>query len=85
MSFEYYEISRVFRSLGIFGLIMLFYKSGWFNWLFALARPVGQMAFTNYLDAIIGVRCIFLWNWIGHVLQATALRNILRGRSSLDH
>jgi uncharacterized membrane protein YeiB len=39
----------VFRSLGIFGLIMLMYKSGWFNWLFELMRPVGQMAFTNYL------------------------------------
>ncbi len=47
--FEYYEISRTFRALGIFGLIMLLYKSGWFKWLFALMRPVGQMAFTNYL------------------------------------
>jgi uncharacterized protein len=28
---------------------MLLYKSGWFKWLFALTRPVGQMAFTNYL------------------------------------
>ncbi|MES1214764.1 MAG: DUF418 domain-containing protein [Bacteroidota bacterium] len=49
VSFEYYEISRTLRSLGIFGLIMLIYKSGWFKWLFALVRPVGQMAFTNYL------------------------------------
>lgn len=48
-SFQYYEISRTFRALGIFGLIMLLYKSGWFKWLFALMRPVGQMAFTNYL------------------------------------
>ncbi len=47
--FEYYEISRTLRSLGIFGLIMLLYKSGWFKWLFKLMRPVGQMAFTNYL------------------------------------
>ena len=47
--FEYYEISRALRSLGIFGLIMLLYKSGLFKWLFALVRPVGQMAFTNYL------------------------------------
>jgi uncharacterized protein len=46
---EYYEISRTFRALGVFGLIMLLYKSGWFKWLFALMRPVGQMAFTNYL------------------------------------
>ena len=49
ISFEFYEISRTFRALGIFGLIMLLYKSGWFKWLFALMRPVGQMAFTNYL------------------------------------
>jgi uncharacterized protein len=47
--FEFYEISRTLRSLGIFALIMLLYKSGWFKWLFALMRPVGQMAFTNYL------------------------------------
>ena len=46
---EFYEISRTLRSLGLFGLIMLLYKSGWFKWLFALMRPVGQMAFTNYL------------------------------------
>jgi uncharacterized protein len=49
LHFEFYEISRTFRSIGIFGLIMLLYKSGWFKWLFALLRPVGQMAFTNYL------------------------------------
>ncbi len=49
VSFEFYEISRTLRALGIFGLIMLLYKSGWFKWLFALMRPVGQMAFTNYL------------------------------------
>jgi len=47
--FDYYELSRTLRSLGIFGLIMLLYKSGLFKWLFALLRPVGQMAFTNYL------------------------------------
>jgi uncharacterized protein len=47
--FEYYELQRFFRSVGIFALILLLYKSGWFNWLFSLMRPVGQMAFTNYL------------------------------------
>jgi uncharacterized protein len=48
-SFTLYEIPRTFRSVGLFGLIMVLYKTGWFNWLFALVRPVGQMAFTNYL------------------------------------
>lgn len=47
--FQMYEISRMLRSLGLFGLIMLLYKSGWFNWMFKLMQPVGQMAFTNYL------------------------------------
>jgi len=49
VSFSSYEVSRTFRSIGILGLIMLLYKSGLFKWLFALLRPVGQMAFTNYL------------------------------------
>lgn len=49
VSVEFYEISRTLRALGIFGLIMLLHKSGWFKWFFALMRPVGQMAFTNYL------------------------------------
>ena len=44
-----YEVSRTFRSIGILGLIMLMYRSGLFKWLFNLMRPVGQMAFTNYL------------------------------------
>ena len=47
--FNITEIGRVLRALGIFGIIMLMYKSGWFKWFFSLTRPVGQMAFTNYL------------------------------------
>ena len=31
ISFESYSVSRLFRTFGIFGLIMLLYKSGWFN------------------------------------------------------
>jgi uncharacterized protein len=57
--FEFYELSRFFRSVGIFGLIMLLYKSGWFKWLFNLMRPVGQMAFTNYLMQSIICGLIF--------------------------
>jgi uncharacterized protein len=48
--FHFFEFSRTFRALGLFGLIMLMYKSGVFKWLFSLLRPVGQMAFTNYLS-----------------------------------
>ena len=47
--FELYEVARTIRSIGVFAVIMLLYKSGLFKWLFALMRPVGQMAFTNYL------------------------------------
>ncbi len=47
--FEFYQLSRVFRALGILGLIMVLYKSGMVKWLFNMFRPVGQMAFTNYL------------------------------------
>ena len=48
-SISYYQLHRALRSLGLFAAIMLLYKSGLFKWLFALMRPVGQMAFTNYL------------------------------------
>jgi uncharacterized protein len=51
--FELYTLSRLGRSLGLLGLIILLYKSGWVNWLFNLMRPVGQMAFTNYLTQSI--------------------------------
>lgn len=46
---DFYQAQRLVHSIGIFGLIMLLYKSGLFKWLFALMRPVGQMAFTNYI------------------------------------
>lgn len=48
-AFNFYEIQRLVHSIGIFGLIMLMYKSGWFKWLFTMMRPVGRMAFSNYL------------------------------------
>ena len=55
VSLNFYQVQRMLRSLGFFGLIMLLYKSGWFKWFFALFRPVGQMAFTNYLmQSLIG-------------------------------
>ena len=47
--FEFYELQRFMRSIGIFGLIMLLYKSSFLNRLFIWMQPVGQMAFTNYL------------------------------------
>ena len=63
VKFSYYEISRTFRSLGLFGLIMLLYKSGLFKWLFKLFQPVGQMAFTNYLSQ--SILCGFIFFGVG--------------------
>jgi uncharacterized protein len=57
--FEKYTLSRFLRSIGIFASIMLLYKSGWFKWLFALMRPVGQMAFSNYLTQSLICGLIF--------------------------
>ena len=55
VALDYFQIARTCRSLGFFGLIMLMYKSSWFKWFFELFRPVGQMAFTNYLmQSLIG-------------------------------
>lgn len=53
VSFENYTLSRTIRTFGVFGTIMLLYKSGWFKWFFSLLQPVGQMAFTNYLTQSI--------------------------------
>ena len=55
VSFDHYQLARMLRSLGFFGFVMLLYKSGAFKWFFNLFRPVGQMAFTNYLmQSLIG-------------------------------
>ncbi len=56
---ETYTVSRALRSLGIFGAVMLLFKSGFFKWFFALMRPVGQMAFTNYLTQSLICGIIF--------------------------
>jgi len=55
VSFDPYQLARMLRSLGFFGFVMLLFKSGAFKWFFNLFRPVGQMAFTNYLmQSLIG-------------------------------
>ena len=59
VKFETYTISRALRSLGIFSAVMLLFKSGFFKWFFALMRPVGQMAFTNYLTQSLICGIIF--------------------------
>jgi len=66
VSFEMYNLDRTFRTLGVFGGIMLLYKSGVFKWLFALMRAPGQMAFTNYL--MQSLIAFFLFTGIGFAL-----------------
>lgn len=68
LPFEAYTVSRTFRALGIFGFLILLYRSGLFKWLFALMRPVGQMAFTNYLTQSLLCGIIFYgvgFGWYG--------------------
>jgi len=59
VSVSFYELGRTLRTLGILGLLMLLYKSNIFQWFFKLMRPVGQMAFTNYLTQSIICGIIF--------------------------
>jgi uncharacterized protein len=59
VSISFYEAGRTLRALGILGFLMLLYKSNFFNWFFKLMRPVGQMAFTNYLAQSIMCGIIF--------------------------
>lgn len=60
---SFYELGRTLRSLGILGLLMLMFRSGVFKWFFSLLRPVGQMAFTNYL--MQSLICAFIFYGIG--------------------
>ena len=61
--FQFYELGRIFRFFGIFGLIMTAYKSNWFHPVFSIMRPVGQMAFTNYLTQ--SLICLILFSGFG--------------------
>lgn len=47
--FDGYELSRLFRAMGMLGTLLLLYRVAFFAKLMRVFRPVGQMAFTNYL------------------------------------
>ena len=82
---ELYELARVLRSFGVFGLIMLCYKSGWFKWLFKLLRPVGQMAFTNYLMQSVLCGIYFYGVGFGMYGHLQSLSNLFCRRSSMAY
>jgi len=67
--FDSFQIDRAFRTLGMFGAIMLMFKSGFFNWLFALMKAPGQMAFTNYLMQSLIALIIFYGIGFGYYGQ----------------
>lgn len=75
VNFELYTLGRNFRTLGILGGIMLLYKSGMFNWFFALMKAPGQMAFTNYL--MQSIIALFLFSGIGFALYGQLERHQL--------
>lgn len=70
--FSFHELSRTPRALGILGLIMLLYKSNWIKGIFSMLRPVGQMAFTNYL--MQSLICGILFNAHGFKLYGQLQR-----------
>jgi len=69
---DFYNVDRTFRALAFLGFIMLLYKSRFFDWFFALMRPVGQMAFTNYL--MQSIICGFIFYGIGLGIYAQLKR-----------
>jgi uncharacterized protein len=72
VDFAFYELTRTSRALGLLGLIMLLYKSNWFSFIFKILRPVGQMAFTNYL--MQSLICGIIFNAYGFKLFAQLQR-----------
>jgi uncharacterized protein len=66
VDFSFYELGRTPRAIGLLGLLMLLYKSNLLNPLFKIMRPVGQMAFTNYL--VQSLICGIIFNAYGFKL-----------------
>lgn len=61
-----YYWGRIFIAMGHVGLIMLFCKSGIFNWLKSALASVGKMAVTNYL--MHSVICMIVFTGVGFSL-----------------
>ena len=63
LTVDIFQVDRALRAIGLLGLIMVMYKSGFFTWLFAMFKPVGQMALTNYLSQ--SLICALYFNGYG--------------------
>lgn len=64
--FSYYQIRRLFQTMGYLSLLILLYKIISFRKVLNIFVPVGQMAFTNYLMQSIIMSTIFLgMGWYG--------------------
>lgn len=75
VSINYYQLQRALRSIGIFGGIMLLYRSGVFNWFFQILKPVGRMAFTNYLSQ--SLICALIFTSLGFAMYGRLERHEL--------
>ena len=64
--FSYYQVRRLFQTMGYLSLLILLYKVIPFRKLLSIFAPVGQMAFTNYLmQSIIMSTIFFGMGWFG--------------------
>ncbi|MDQ6756891.1 MAG: DUF418 domain-containing protein [Bacteroidota bacterium] len=63
---SYYQIRRLFQTMGYLSLLILLYKIIPFRKILHIFAPVGQMAFTNYLMQSIITSIIFYgMGWFG--------------------
>jgi uncharacterized protein len=64
--FNFYQVRRLFQTMGYLSLLTLLYKVIPFRKVLNIFAPVGQMAFTNYLMQSIIMSTIFLgMGWYG--------------------
>jgi uncharacterized protein len=78
--FNYYQLRRVFQTLGYLSLLILLYKVTPARKLFfSIFVPVGQMAFTNYLMQSIITSIIFYGLGLYSTLQRYEIYYVVAG------
>lgn len=64
--FSYYQLRRLFQTMGYLSLLVLIYKVIPFRKVLNIFAPVGQLAFTNYLmQSIIMATIFYGMGWFG--------------------